>query len=73
MSTVDGTAIAGEDYTALAAQEVAFGVGESSKTVSVNLLGDAEIDEDETFYLEVYKSKQDIETGTTADESKAFK
>ena len=72
MSTVDGTAIAGEDYTALAAQEVAFGVGESSKTVSVNLLGDAEIDDDETFYLEVYKSKQDVESGTTTAESKAF-
>ena len=71
VSTVDGTAIAGEDYTALAVQEV-FGVGESSKTVSVNLLGDAEIDDDETFYLEVYKSKQDVESGTTTAESKAF-
>ena len=56
MSTVDGTAIAGEDYTALAAQEV-VGVGESSKTVSVNLLGDAEIDDDETFYLEVQSNR----------------
>ena len=38
-------------------------VDPTSQTVTVNLLNDVEIDPDETFSMEVYKSKQDAENG----------
>ena len=54
VSTVDGTAKAGEDYTALTKKKVKFAQGESSKTVTVDLLNDTDTsDDNEVFYLEL--------------------
>jgi len=39
-STVDGTAKAGSDYVAVAGRSVAFAAGETSRTVTVSLVGD---------------------------------
>jgi PKD repeat protein len=47
-ATSDGTATAGSDYSA-ASGAVTFNVGETSKTVTVNALGDTVTEADETF------------------------
>ena len=50
-ATVDGTAtVANSDYTA-ASWKLVFAPGETSKTVSVSVLGDSRIESDETFGL----------------------
>lgn len=49
-ATADGTATAGSDYTA-ASGTLSFAVGESSKTVTVSVLGDTDVEDDETFTL----------------------
>ncbi len=49
-STQDGTAQAGNDYRA-ASGSVTFAPGETSKTISVTLLGDTAIEANETFNL----------------------
>lgn len=40
-STLDGTALAGSDYTAITNQQITFAPGETTKTVTVNVLNDA--------------------------------
>lgn len=49
-ATSDGTATAGGDYTA-ASGSLTFNAGEQTKTISVNVLGDAVVEQDETFTL----------------------
>ena len=49
-ATADGTATAGSDYTA-ANGTLTFNPGETSKTVTVNILGDTDDEPDETFFL----------------------
>ncbi|MGI9213079.1 MAG: Calx-beta domain-containing protein, partial [Methylococcaceae bacterium] len=49
-ATQDGTAIAGSDYTATRST-VTFNPGETSKTVSIPLLGDTQFEPDETFQV----------------------
>ena len=49
-ATADGTATAGQDYTA-ASGTLSFAAGESSKTVSVAVLDDAHDEGEETFVL----------------------
>ena len=49
-ATSDGTAVAGEDYTA-ASGTLSFAAGETEKTVSVPLLNDAHDDDGETLTL----------------------
>lgn len=51
-STTDGTASAGSDYTA-AAGILTFLPGETTKTVSVNINGDALLENEESFYLDL--------------------
>ena len=71
-TTVDGTAAAGEDYTA-ANGTLTFGPGETSKTVSVVILDDTAEDSGETFTLQLGNASgatlADAEaTGTISDE-----
>ena len=71
-ATADGTATAGEDYTA-ANGTVTFGPGETSKTVSVEILEDTVEDRGESFTLRLSNASgatiADGEaTGTIADE-----
>ena len=56
MSTLDGTAVAGEDYKGITKQAVNFGTSDATKTVTVDLYSDAANDDNETFYLELFKS-----------------
>jgi hypothetical protein len=49
-TTADGTALAGEDYTALAGT-ISFGLGEQHKTVHIAVTPDAVIEPDEAFAL----------------------
>ena len=71
-ATADGTATAGEDYTA-ASGTLTFGPGETSKTVSVEILEDTVEDRGETFTLRLSNASavtiDDGEaTGTISDE-----
>ena len=50
-ATVNGTALAGSDFTALATQTLTFAPGEVSKVVTVNLLNDAVAEGREYFDL----------------------
>ena len=49
-STSDDTAIAGTDYIAKSGS-LTFAVGETEKTVTVEIVGDTEIEPDETFFF----------------------
>ncbi|MDO9713754.1 Calx-beta domain-containing protein [Paracraurococcus lichenis] len=49
-TTRDGTAVAGSDYVATSGT-ITFAAGETSKTISVALLGDQVVEPDETFTL----------------------
>ena len=51
-ATADGTATAGEDYTAVSGT-LTFALGETSKTVSVPITDDSVSDSDETFTLQL--------------------
>ena len=75
-ATADGTATAGEDYTA-ASGTLTFGPGETSKTVSVEILEDTVEDRGETFTLRLSNASavtiDDGEaTGTISDEESPF-
>ncbi len=48
-STGDGIASAGSDYTALLNQTLEFAPGETTKTISVEVLGDTSIEDHESF------------------------
>lgn len=49
-ATSNGTAIAGEDYDAMSGT-LTFAPGQSTRTISINLRPDANLEEDETFTL----------------------
>ena len=51
-ATVDGTATAGSDYTAAGGQ-LTFAPGQTERTVTVAVVGDATIEPDETFTIEL--------------------
>ena len=76
IKTVDGTAIAGEDYKGITAGSTAglveFGTSDASKTITVELYSDSVTDDNEGFYLELYKSEQDMTNGTVHKEAKAL-
>ena len=48
-ASADGTALAGSDYTALTPGTLTFAPGETSKTITVDVLGDTSIEDHETF------------------------
>jgi Calx-beta domain len=50
-ATANGTATAGSDYTAVPATAVTFAAGETTKSVSVSVLGDTTVEPNETFTL----------------------
>ena len=49
--TANGTATAGSDYTAIAATTLSFTPGQTSKTVTVQVLGDTASEGNETFFV----------------------
>ena len=66
-STTDGTAIAGSDYTAQT-NTLSFAPGETSKTVTIDVLGDSLVEKDETFTVNL-ASPQNATLSTTAAKS----
>jgi hypothetical protein len=50
-NTTNGTAVTPGDYTSLAATTLSFAAGETSKSVTVNVVGDTVVEADETFNL----------------------
>ncbi|MBW4540517.1 MAG: DUF4347 domain-containing protein [Myxacorys chilensis ATA2-1-KO14] len=52
-TTEDGTALAGEDYTAQINQTLTFNPGETEKTIAVDVLGDRKREENETFSIKL--------------------
>ena len=54
-STLNGTAIAGQDYTAVSSS-VTFNAGEISKQITVNIIGDFTIEPDESFFVNLTNS-----------------
>jgi hypothetical protein len=51
LSTQDGSARAGEDYTAVGGQVVSFAAGETEKVIGITVLSDTEDESDETFFV----------------------
>ncbi len=66
VSTSGSTALEGVDYKGLAVQPVAFAAAETVKTVTVATFQDAENEATETFWLDLYKSLSDSQSGTWA-------
>ena len=48
--TSNGTATAGEDYEAASGQ-VSFAIGQTSKTITIRIFGDTQVESDEQFYV----------------------
>lgn len=64
-TTVDGTATAGSDYTAIPATTLTFNPGETSKTINVSITGDTTVEGNETFNVNLSNpSNATISDGT---------
>jgi len=50
-ATANGSATAGSDYGATSGGTLTFAPGETGKTVAVTIVGDASVESDETFYV----------------------
>ena len=50
-ATVDGTALAGSDYTPVPLTTLTFNPGETTKSITVDVLGDTTVELDETFQV----------------------
>ena len=50
-TTADNTALAGTDYVAVPLTPIDFAAGETTKTVSVTVNGDTQVEPNETFYV----------------------
>jgi glucose/arabinose dehydrogenase len=64
--TADGTALAGSDYTALPSTSVVFAPGESTKLITVLVLGDTIVEPNKKFKLMLSKSTNARITRATA-------
>ena len=65
-STADGTAAAGDDYTAVASRTVAFAPGEVRKALSVATVEDAAPEPDETVRVRAERAQYDDEAAAPA-------
>ena len=60
-ASADGTALAGSDYTAIAPGTLTFAPGETSKTITVDVLGDTSIEDHETLSVVLSEAQQQRE------------
>ncbi|MFK7973029.1 MAG: family 16 glycosylhydrolase [Bacteroidia bacterium] len=67
LNTTDGTAIAGEDYTALSAKAITINPGAIQADCRIDIIGDEAFEEDENFTLTVSEL-----TGATITQSEAI-
>ena len=77
-ATTDGTALAGSDYAALAPGMLTFAPGETTKTIAVDVLGDAAIEDHETFAVALSNASgatigAGIATGTIFNDDTALR
>jgi uncharacterized protein YhjY with autotransporter beta-barrel domain len=66
-TTVDGTAHAGSDYQATQGTLV-FAAGQSAQLLSVTVLGDTEVEPDESFFVDVASTLGEVLLGDTRGE-----
>ncbi|MGI0486316.1 Calx-beta domain-containing protein [Pantanalinema rosaneae CENA516] len=50
-ATIDGSATASSDYTAIPLTTLTFAPGQTSQTITVNVQGDLDVETDETFFV----------------------
>ncbi|XP_031569460.1 uncharacterized protein LOC116303960 [Actinia tenebrosa] len=67
LNTVAGSAEAGKDFDAIADLDVIFEVGEETKTVSVNIIDDKELEESENFQVKLSCSEDPSVTEVNPD------
>ncbi|HEX2026668.1 MAG TPA: cell wall-binding repeat-containing protein [Nitriliruptorales bacterium] len=60
-STVDGTATAADDYVAVADGELTFSPAQSSATLEISLVGDADVEDFETFQVRLTSSSSNVQ------------
>jgi hypothetical protein len=66
-ATANGTATAGTDYTALPTTTLTFNPGETSKTITVAINGDNQVESDETFFVNLSNLQTNGSNVTLAD------
>lgn len=66
VNTVDGTAIAGEDYTGLSGATVTIAAGTTSASLAVDLINDSTVEPQESFTLDIV-SAVNASDGTAVD------
>ncbi|MBD2119009.1 beta strand repeat-containing protein, partial [Microcystis wesenbergii] len=66
-ATANGTATAGTDYTALPTTTLTFNPGETSKTITVAVNGDNQVELNETFFLNLSNLQTNGSNVTLAD------
>ncbi|WP_353851885.1 Calx-beta domain-containing protein [Microcystis sp. LE18-22.4A] len=66
-ATANGTATAGTDYTALPTTTLTFNPGETSKTITVAVNGDNQVELNETFFLNLSNLQANGSNVTLAD------
>ncbi|MGI9210942.1 MAG: Calx-beta domain-containing protein, partial [Methylococcaceae bacterium] len=64
-ATLDGTATAGSDYTA-ASSSLTFAPGETSKTISIPVIGDTTVESDETFQVQLSNAASAVLSATAS-------
>ncbi|MBF0341329.1 MAG: hypothetical protein HQL95_10270 [Magnetococcales bacterium] len=66
VSTIDNTAFQGSDYQIVQAREISFAANETSRTVTITTLQDAETEGEESFFLNLYTEYADLQTDNYA-------
>ena len=62
---VDGTAVADEDYEAIAPTQLVFNEGESNKDIRITIIGDLLFEETETFQVRLFSTAGSFDENST--------
>jgi VCBS repeat-containing protein len=65
VSTSDDSATADSDYASLSTLAVEFGENETSKIISIDTYEDSDLEGDEYFWVDLYKTQADAQNNTT--------
>jgi predicted RNA-binding protein with TRAM domain len=65
VSTSDDSATAGDDYASLSSFAVEFGENETTKTISIDTYADSDLEDNEYFWVDLYKTQADAQTNTS--------
>jgi uncharacterized protein YndB with AHSA1/START domain len=72
VSTSDSSAESGSDYQGLSGYQVDFAAYETTKTITVETYQDASEEYDEYFWLDLYKTYTDVQSGNYSTYSSAY-